>query len=335
MKKFLLSILLVLALVTSSFATTYYAQSGTANMSAIEWDTISGGGGTDLVWANRLAGDVFEANAQTGIVVDQDPGVGGEKVVLNTATNGGGFVITTLAAGRNVTADIGVSGKTGTTDVLTVSGTNTFTLTILGNIYGGGTTNADGLVLSGSGTIVTIGAVGSPVTIVGGSTSACYGVNDSRTVTTATVYANITAGSNATAGGYIDSGATGTTAITGNVTGATGAGYSTNRASVATVTGNCTGSATASAGVGCKGTSAAGESITGNIINGAREVGASGSVTWTPAASNYIQTVGGTDVYASQAPSITKVLSDTSVVVSTTGVYTAGTASGGGGAWGF
>jgi hypothetical protein len=336
MKKILLIILLLLFSSLANATVWYGCGANDSNINADNfWEDAVGCDGSILTWDNQVAGDTFEANGKTGIVVNVDPkGAGGSagKVVLNTAA-GGGFVHET--GNITITADIGVSGNTGTTDVLTISGG---TVTVLGNIYGGGTTNADGLVISGSSTAVTIGASGSPVTIGGGAASGCYGVNDIHTASTTTVYANSTGHATYAAGiGYVFSGVTGTVNYTGNCTGAKAEGCRMGGSgSTFNVTGICTGSGIDAAASGFNGSGGGSAVVTGNIINGARATGVSGNITWTPGAANYIQFVGGTDVYASQAPAKNKVLSDTSVVVSTTGAYEAGTATAtGGGAYAY
>jgi hypothetical protein len=317
MKKILLSILIVLMLAFPSFATTYYAQSGSANMSAIEWDTASGGGGTDLVWAERLAGDVFVANGNTGIVVDTDPGVGGSQVTLSTATNGGGFTLTTVGTPATITAHMAA----GTTPCLVISGAVNATTTILGNCTGGSVAASYGLHDTHTVGTVVVGSVGSPTTLTGGTT----------TGTTSHGYY------------YAPSGA-GTATVYGNaVATAYGIGFAHNgSSSTASITGNCTGSDAANV-AGCSSTAAGPMTITGNIINGDRAVGAVGTIRWTPTApsdgvtGHYVKfDGGGTAVYAgTNTDDATKALSTFYYIDPTDGSSDVGTAGGGGGAWGF
>lgn len=343
MKRILLTILAVLVLAGPAFGATWYAQGSTPNFDTQDgdhvssvWNDAANGSGAWLDWDTGPAtGDVFDANAVTGIVVNIDPKgtAGATKVVLNNPS-GGTFVITTGTI--TVTADIGVSGNTATADTLTVSGG---TVTILGNIYGG-TGGADGLAISGSSTTVTIGASGSPVTITGGNASVSYGVNDTHTSTTTTVYADITGGSNGSAHGYFDAGSSGTTNITGDITGSVGSGFSTNRSGAAVnITGDCIGSNTAKSGYGCVASSTLAITVIGNIVNGDREVGITGTIQWTPGAENYIKFDGGkTPSYYGLPPDGDKVLTTDYYIKSDDGVYTQGSASassGGGGAWGF
>lgn len=294
MKKTMLFSILIFLVASPSWATTYYANA--LNGQNIDYTTGGAGwyptdtgdctgSGTPVAIADMVAGSVLDANNCTGIIVNTDPGPNG-KVVLNTP-QAGTFVITS-AGTYTITADIGVSGSTGTTDVLTIgSGANAITATILGNIYGGGTASADGLVLTGSGVSLTIGAEGSPVTIKGGTISSCLGVNDGHTVTTVAVYANI---EGATAHGYSLT-QTGSVAIYGNVTGGPTAGANGvnngNSSGTITITGNAKGSDSAQS-CGAATTSTGGViTVTGNLYFGEKGSAVSGNIRWTPARTNY------------------------------------------------
>lgn len=305
------------------WATTYYACIAGDINAANAWEDAVGCDGTTFTIGTGgfpASGSVLEANGQA-MVINTDPGPNG-TVTLNTAA-GGGFAMTAAAAYGTIHANIGVVGNTGTTDVVTLgTGTNVISAGILGNIYGGGTANADGLVIAGSAVTYTIGAAGSPVTIVGGTLSTTLGVNDGHTTTTGVVYANSTGG---TAAGY-------KLASTGSVT----------------YTGNCTGSATTTSGVGCSATSSGVMTATGNMIMGDGAQNSAppyfGNVIWTPAApadgvnGNYFLHKVGTDVYFGTAPAgntATNVKPDSYFVNSTNGTTTEGTASTGGGAYAY
>jgi hypothetical protein len=334
MKRITFIILFLIVLSGNCFAATWYACGTTPTFSHVSggttsdvWNAAAACNGAWLDWSTGPAtGDVFLANGVTGIIVDVDPKgtAGATSVVLNTATNGGTFVHTT--GNLTITADLGVVTHTGTTDVLTWSGGN---LILLGNIYGGGTTNADGLVMSGTGTL-TIGSVGTPVVIKGGGSGAtatsCTGATIANTGGS-TIYADITGGPGNFSDGLKVSAASGTITITGAITGGPGTGtsaYGLDHTGNATVnsTGNCTGGATASShgcvnvsatGVttitgdciatstaaiysccGCWGSGAGGLVTTGNIVNTEVSTGAFGKVSWNPSTpKKYIKFLGG------------------------------------------
>ena len=350
-KKILISILLLLTFASQGWATTWYAGANCASgtMSSCNWYSTQGSSCTNgtgpLTWNNQVAGDTFNANGCVAIAVDVDPqGTGGSKgkVILNTPA-GGTFVVSTIAGNRTFTADLGVVGNTGTTTVLAVSGTNTYTLTILGNIYGGGTASAYGLSISGTTSTIVIGANGSPVTIIGGSAAACNGVYDSHTTgTSVTVYANITGGSNGTARGYYQSAATGTISFIGNVTGGASEGIYLGQGGTATLTGNCIGSGSTGVAVGCRSTSGL-LTVTGSLIwGGGGAAGNSapicGNVQWTPVTpgsgtGSYIEVPTTTAVYVGLPDSspATHILTSGHYINSTSGTGTAGGASAGGG----
>jgi len=252
MKKFAFAILFaVLFSASSVYATTWYAQDGAGAMSTRTWNDAAGGGGNALTWANRLAGDVFVANAQTGIDIDTDPGLGaGQNVTISTATSGGGF---TYATATNLTMNMNVQG--GTSICLSITGS------------------------TGGGTIVG--------TVTGGSVNLCHGVSDTHTVVTINIIGNITGGGNGAARGYYTTGAASIVAITGNAIAATASGIENSGTGGWTITGNCLGHDT-TANAGCFASGSGGITVTGNIVNGKRGSGATGAIYFTPAATNYV-----------------------------------------------
>ena len=314
MKKIIVCLLVIvsIALPFISAAETYYAQNGAGAMSTREWDTAAGGGGTDLVWANRQAGDVFIANGQTAIAIDTDPGVGASQVTLSTATSGGGF---TLAAGIPITAHI----IAGTTTCVLTSGAGTVTVT--GNITGGATASTNALEV-GAQSIIVNG------NITGGSSSTGHGLRKTSSTGSVTVTGNITGG---TAGvGFFNVAAAAFT-VNGNIAGGAGTdplygqGIKNSSTGTGTITGNVSGGA--GEGSGILNDSTGSITIIGNLIftaTGSPLMG--GYYTYTPAANQYIQ-IGGTNYPVQLAAGNIK-----SGVVSgsTTGTYTA---AGGGGAW--
>lgn len=318
MKKLLFAILILLPFAVDASAANYFGCASaniTANSTFCATPSGSCAGSDPVTAATALqAGNNLYANGCT-IVVNDSFTAG---LIATTDGDAGGAAV----AGGGFTLDLAtVTGKTlttaitaGSTDCLAISGA------------------------AGAGTVLTI--VGA---ITGSSTTASkYGVNDSHTGTTSVVVVTgaVSGGSSGAATGYLQSGTTtgGIHTFTGNATAAGGAGIVLNTSTAgSTITGDVIGSDTATYnGVSMVGSG--GITITGSITNGLRGSGANGATAWTPAADDYIFFKFGTDIYASIAPSKAKVLSDTSVVISTTGAYEAGTATsggGGGGAWGF
>ena len=238
---------------------------------------------------------------------------------------------TDITVGKISSADAGTGANDFAGGLFTIA-----TGTVAGNTYTfaieAGTTY--GLSISGNG-------AGTPVntfigSVTAGDTLNARGINSTHTVGTIAIIGDVTAGTATGTYGFVNGGATG----------------------LATVTGSCIAVGAIS---GCY-ASGAEITIVGNIKNATSTGGAIGKIQWNPGASNYLKYYNGAAyVYASQAPSIAKVISDTSVVVSTTGAYSAGTyheateaevqsgvnfgaasaltgtytGSGGGGAWGF
>ena len=346
MNKYLIAILIVM-LASPVGATTYYACIAGDINAANAWEDAAGCDGSTFTYGTGgfpAAGSVLNANNQA-MTVNTDPGPNGKVVLTNPA--GGAF---TSSGNITITADVGVDGDRGSVDCLTIG---SGTVTLLGDVYGGDGSGADGLVISGAGTAVTIGSSGAgTVTIKGGSAATGYGVNDSHTAATTTVYANITGGTNSTAAGYSHN-AAGTVAITGNITGGAAHGIQNlNSSSTITVAGDCIGSATVAASHGCNNLAYGTFTVTGNIINGAAGSGVAGKVRWEPSsAQKYIKfDAGGTAIYAgaglgSDAGGTQVSAANTAAEISTgkyfikkdDGAYTQGTksAGGGGGAWGF
>jgi hypothetical protein len=300
LKTFLLAILMVMVVAMPSFAvTTWYACEGTQNIDhAGLWNDAANCAGNTLTWDNQVAGDTFNSNSYTALAINVDPqGTGASKgtVTITTGASGGGFTYATATA---ITMTMNVVA--GTTSCLAISGTTNATRTITGNVYGSTTTAArSGITLTFSvGTLVIGGNV------VGGEQTTAYGFTHASS---------------------------GAVTVNGNCTGMTSNACRTDQAQL-TVLGNCIGSSTTVAIAGCSNIGTIAIIVNGNLIYGSLAQPVSGPLIWLPSdESKYIQIVGGTDVYASVAPSKTKVATDTSVVVSTTGAYEAGTYASGGG----
>jgi hypothetical protein len=339
MKKLLLSIIILLAMAGQGWGATWYAATGTTpNFDAKSGGTTSSlwcsvdddedcSGGTWLDWSTKPeTGDIFEASAIEGIVVNVDPkgSAGATKVHLKN-TAGGGY---TVAGGVTMNADVTAV----TADCLTTTGSGT--VTINGNLAGSVTTAGAAAVVNAAQALTVTGNVTG-----GGVGTSTYGIEKTSVTGTVTVSGGTVLGGTAAPAIFIGAGATVnvTAAVTAGGTGASShAIYNSSPASTTTVVGDVTGgSCTACFGVYNSSTGTM--TVTGNLIYGTAGAPISGGVVYTPAAYDYTQFVAGTDVYMSQAPAKAKVLTDTSVVVATTGAYEAGTATtgGGGGAWGF
>jgi len=306
MKKFLLSIFLILALALPCQATDWYACNSSVNINAADqWKTDpTCAAGTTLTWGEQAAGDNFYANAKTAIAINADPGPNGTITLRTDAgagTTGGGF---TYATASNLTMTMYIVA--GTTTCLVISGT------------------------AGGGAIVG--------NVTGGTATSAYGISSSHTTVTISLTGNSMAGSGSSAHGiFLTSG--GPMSVTGDVSGYTGIGAigltADGSTGVTTINGACSGG-TGKTSNGCVGAfSSTGKIIvTGNIINSVGS-GISGKVAWHPAsAQNYVKfDGGGTVIYASIPPALDKILPSASRVDSTDGSYDAGTASAGGGAW--
>lgn len=333
MKRILLTICAVLVLAGPCFGATWYACAGSKNIDSVSSGTTSDvwyseaacSGGSYYAWTSVFndglnAGDILEANAQTAILVNVNPGATGKKVHLKNL-NGGNFTFTfnTLGA-TTINADI----TAGTADCLLVSGAGSAgtELTIVGNLTGGGTSGADAVydTHTGAGAIVAV-------------TGALTGGTSTQTP------------------GYNFVSATGSVTITGNVTASANCyALRVAGAAPATVEGDCIGTDTAEYPA-CY--AAMGPIIvTGNIVNGTRSTGGTGAIRWQPSSSQKYMKFngGGTVVYASaglgsdsDGTQITgentaaKVSTGTYFIKKDDGVHTQGSASssGGGGAWGF
>jgi hypothetical protein len=241
-------------------ATTYYATSSTVNIdTASLWlPTSTGtctGSGTALVWANRLDGDVLDANGCTALAINVDAGGTSVQVTLQTnATTGGGFTLATADLGTMTTLHAHITAGSSTAVTLTGS---TGCGTISGNITGGNTTSIRGIV-------------------------------DSHTSCTVTVSGDITGGSAGLAAGYYSNG-NGPLAISGNVAAGSGYGLYLNAGAVVTLAGNCSGVDTVYV-PGCY-IAAGSLTVTGNLIFGKKGPAfglAGGILYYTPAARNYI-----------------------------------------------
>jgi hypothetical protein len=321
MKKGIIAlVILLLCCAIQANATDYYAQADAEITTATLWDTNPAGGGTDLTWASLANGDVLYANNHA-ITIDNDIGSASVTATLTTeagtGTAGGSF---TFNINTSAAKTLYVNRVAGTTQCLTVTGegagADTLELTLNGTSTGSATTTAG----YGTRLVHTLGVVAMTGANTAGAASQAYGV------------------SSASAGKFT---------ITGNSTGgATAAGVNSTTSSVFTVIGDCIGASGTGAGTGCGCGSSTGYCIvTGNIINGARVVGATGAVRWTPTppasgVGHYVKfDGGGTPVFVGKVTDETsanvagKVATGEYFIKYDDGASTQGTATGGGGAW--
>lgn len=311
-----LVILLLCAFVYQANATDYYATADAEITTATLWDTNPAGGGTDLTWASLADGDVLYANNHA-ITIANDIGSASVTATLTTAagtgTAGGSFTFN-INTGDAKTLYVNVTA--GTTPGLIVTGAgagaDTTELTIIGDITGGSATSAYGVRLEHTlGNIIITGSA------TGGAGASSHGIHT------------------ASAGKFT---------VTGNSTGgASGNGINSASTSIFTVTGDCIGATGTGGGVGCACYTGTGYcTVTGNIINGARQVGATGAVRWTPTApadgvtGHYFKADGGgTAVFVGKnTDDATKALPTFYYIDPTDGTSDVGTSStSGGGAW--
>lgn len=221
----------------------------TGNWSATgTWD-----GGASL----PTAGDTVHANTYT-VTIDQDVTVGSVRTDAGTtAAAGGGF---TLADGNTINADV----VAGTTTCVTFSAASPATGAINGDITGGASLNADGLAITGTGTVTIVG------NCTGGSTTLSIGV-DVSAAATVNITGNCAGGSGTASYGARSISAAPTVTITGAVTGGTfnGAyGFSVGGGTF-TIVGNITSSSNSAA---------AGGSTTGTVIHDGELIASSGGI---------------------------------------------------------
>ena len=195
MKRF---VLLFLMLTVFTQAATYYAQAD-GNIDTIEWDTVAGGGGTDLTWASLAADDILVANGHT-VAINTTFTCGS----IQTAATSGGF---TIAGTYTINADI----ITGITPCLTTLA-GTYTATIVGDVTGGSATNAN--AINKSVTAATLHITG---TITGGSNVSARGIYASA-AGTITVVGDVVG---VTAYGISHNASNGVVDVTGDVYGST------------------------------------------------------------------------------------------------------------------
>lgn len=154
---------------------TWFARQSSVDINASNvWNAAADGSGAWLTWASLGASDVLVANGCTGIQINVD-------FTCDTITNastyggtaGGQFAVSTVAADRTITADI-VGQNTGTADMrgcvkATLSGA--YTLTIDGDVTGGGIANARGMTIAGANGKLTVTG-----TVTGGTHTGAQGI---------------------------------------------------------------------------------------------------------------------------------------------------------------
>ncbi len=310
MKRLLIIAFLCLILTPSAWPVTYYA-CATANINAAnEFNAAQTCDGTAYTFGTGgfpESGATLDANAYT-VTINVDINLG-YLITLVNSNAAGSFTVATSLTPLTLICNIGASS----------GGSAGVGLTITGD--------------ANAANVLTIGAVGTPVDIYGGSAANKSGVMDSHTLGTVIVYADITGGSNASAYGYRPNTANGTVNIIGNATGAVSAGIINMAASTVNITGNCIGSSTLG-GYGCQAASTGPIILTGSIINGTREVGVIGTIQYIPGtygSTNYVKfDGGGTPIYMSLPPAAAGILTTSNYINKDSGAVTAGTATSGG-----
>lgn len=269
----------------------WYAKKGSCNIDDTELWTLTKGG-TDYqqiaAATNGANGTILAANGQTGILINGPfTAVRISTAVETGSTTGGGFTFAGTTS-RAITTNL-LAGPTPCLVTTHTAGT----LTITGNITGGGSAGANGLTVSGVAGGITVAG-----TVTGGSNATAYGVHlNANNITYAQTGGDVL-GVTAPAI-YQLSSATGITGSNtgGNITGgaansAMGIRLATN--TIWTVTGaNITaGAGTTSPGVwyGYQTDSAKFCTLVScNLINSAYEVAVQGNVKYVPGAGNYIR----------------------------------------------
>lgn len=299
-----------LLLTTPAWATTYYACSNPTLSGASAFNAAQTCDGTAYTYGTGgfpENGATLDANGQT-VTIDTNPGPNGTVTLVNSNA-AGSFAVATSVTPLTLNCNIGASS----------GGSAGVGLSITGN--------------ANASPALTIGAVGTPVNIYGGNAASIYGVNDAHTVGTVVIYATSTGGTNTSAYGYYLSG-TGPATVVGNGVGVNAVGYRFSSSGTVTMTGNCIGSDTANNAVGCSNVSTGAFTLTGSIINGARDVGASGAVRFTPGtygSTKYVKfNGGGTAIYLSLPPAEAGILTTSNYINKDDGTADPGTASAGG-----
>ena len=269
---------------------TWFAQNSSVNIDSVnQWNSAANGSGSWLTWASLGASDVLVLNGKTGIVINVDFVCGSLTAVATGGTTGGGC---TVASTRSITANV-ICSSAGT-PVITL---NSGTLTVVGNVTGGGGNVSHGIHMFGSSNLLITGNVtggtmnplggnsngirtGSTgtITIVGnviGTTGSPAIYNESSG--SITITGNVTAGSSAGVNTYgIHSVAVNSIIVTGNVTGDAVDGIHVTAACTVTVNGDVYSGAV---GAGVHSTSLSAKVIVnGNMISSSTGVGPVGRV---------------------------------------------------------
>jgi len=322
MKKLLLAILIVL-ITSPAYAATWYAQKGSCNFDSVSGTTISDiwcsvdddadcSGGSWLDWSTGPhANDVFEASAETGIVINVDPtgthDTSGRVHLKNTAGGNYSFALATAPATTSI------------------------------DITAGG---APCVLITGTTAGKTLGVAGSTFT-ASPTTALAHAVASTHTTNAVAIVANLVGSSGSTGAGFYTNNNASAINLTGNATAASGIGLNNSGNAVSSITGNCIGSSTAASYAipGCYCNGSGGLTVNGSIINGSSSSGAQGKIIWNPTApgsgvGHYFKSDGGgTAVFVGKA-TVSDTISTKYVIRSTDGVPTVGTAaSGGGGAY--
>lgn len=213
-------------------ATSFFSVSG--GTTSNQWNAATNGSGAWLDLSADYSADTFNSNAKTTIAIDANV----TAASLTSAAAAGTWTINTT--GVTITANL-VCGTAAT--FLMNSGTPT--VTIVGNLAGGASSNDSCVDLSVAGTLNVTGDV------TGGSAAAAYGINISAAATV-NITGTVTGGSNVGAYG-VHNGSTPSgvaISVTGSLVASTGnavASLGSGAATLAVANGNIVDTATVNA----------------------------------------------------------------------------------------
>lgn len=163
-------------------------------------------------------GDTADSNGFT-VTIDQDITV---DALIGTNAGAGGF---TCPSTRTLTCNITATVR----DVLACAGASPVVVTVIGNVLGGSSNNADGIIKSSSGTLNVTG------TVTGGSATNAQGILNLSGTGPITITGDVVGGSGQSVG-LVNQG-NATAVITGNATGGTGPNaYGASNTSIGSLT---------------------------------------------------------------------------------------------------
>jgi hypothetical protein len=197
----------------------------------------------------NITGNVVGLNSFSDGAAVASLGASDQITVIGTVTGGSGttnhgVLITGISALLNITGNL--QGGTSTSRAITCTG-QFASIIVTGNIS---TNTATGIDFSGTSATITITG-----NIIGGGTTNAHAINTTGTSPVITVTGNVTGGGGTTAYGISATGASATINVVGNVSGGGGPGtaahgiYATGASSIIDINGTLTGTNNSSAGV--------------------------------------------------------------------------------------